>query len=63
LATLTSTVTAPGISRELLSSELVYKPSVKAGPPEETIAAKIADLVDALEEEEDTLRVWTTLDT
>jgi len=63
LATLTSAVSAPGISSELLSSELIYAPLQGLEPPDETIEAKIADLVDALEEDDDTLRVWTTLDT
>ena len=63
LATLTSAVAAPGLSREVLASELVYAPLQEGMPPDETIEAKIADLVDDLEEQEDTLRVWTTLDT
>jgi len=64
LATLTSVVASPELSRELLSSELIYMPLLQdSGPPDEMIAAKITDLVYALEEYEDTLRVWTTLDT
>jgi len=63
LATLTSAISAPGVSSELLSSELIYAPLQGLEPPNEIIEAKMADLVDALEEDDDTLRVWTTLDT
>jgi translational activator of cytochrome c oxidase 1 len=63
LATLTSAVAASGLSREVLASELVYTPSSESALPDETIETQIADLVEDLEEQEDTLRVWTTLDT
>ena len=63
LATLTSAVAASGLSREVLASELVYTPSGESPLPDETIEVQIADLVEDLEEQEDTLRVWTTLDT
>jgi len=63
LAALTSAVAASGLSREVLASELVYAPSVESALLDETMDAQIADLVEDLEEQEDTLRVWTTLDT
>jgi transcriptional/translational regulatory protein YebC/TACO1 len=62
LTRLTSAVTAPGISNELLSSELIYAPLEEGESPDEGMEAQITDLVRALEEDEDTLRVWTTLD-
>jgi translational activator of cytochrome c oxidase 1 len=63
LATLTSAVAGSGLSREVLASELIYTPSGESALPDETMEAQIADLVEDLEEHEDTLRVWTTLDT
>lgn len=50
------------MSRELLSSELIYTPIEEIDSPNAELESKISDLVDALEEDEDTLRVWTTLD-
>ena len=46
---------------ELLTSELVYVPA-KTVTPEEYMESKVAGLVETLEEHEDTLRVYTTLD-
>jgi transcriptional/translational regulatory protein YebC/TACO1 len=51
----------PELVRELLASELVYVPA-KATSSEEQIECKVANLVETLEEHEDTLRVYTTLD-
>ena len=62
LGQLTAAVAAPGSSSELLASELVYT-ALQRTPPDPDLHSKISDLVDALEENEDTLRVWTTLDT
>ena len=50
------------MSRGVLSSELIYTPLQASEPPDEELAQKIGDLVGELEEDEDTLRVWTTLD-
>jgi len=54
-------VLQPKLVHELLASELVYTPaeSVTAGDQMED---KVANLVETLEEHEDTLRVYTTLD-
>ena len=46
---------------QLLSSELIYAPTM-AGEADEELEGQIGELVAALEENEDTLRVWTTLD-
>ncbi|KAF7965402.1 hypothetical protein HWV62_43708 [Athelia sp. TMB] len=61
LATLAAAIDAP-VSRGVLSSELIYTPLQASEPPDEELAQKIGDLVGELEEDEDTLRVWTTLD-
>jgi len=50
----------PELVREL-SSELVYTPTETIAADEE-MEGKVANLVEALEEHEDTLRVYTTLD-
>jgi len=47
--------------RELLANELVYVPT-KSIISDEQMEYKVANLVEALEEHEDTLRVYTTLD-
>ena len=52
----------PDLICELLASELVYTPT-ELVPAEELMEAGVAKLVQALEEHEDTLRVYTTLDT
>ncbi|KDQ59465.1 hypothetical protein JAAARDRAFT_127346 [Jaapia argillacea MUCL 33604] len=62
LGKLTAAVLASSMARELLSSELIYAPVEKAAEPDEDIESKITDLVESLEESEDCLRVWTTLD-
>ncbi|KII85141.1 hypothetical protein PLICRDRAFT_166690 [Plicaturopsis crispa FD-325 SS-3] len=62
LAKLTAAVTRSGLSRDLLSSELVYAPVDKPESADEDLETKVAELVGALEDNEDTLRVWTTLD-
>lgn len=61
LAALASAVGVPA-SRGVLSSELIYTPLQESEPPDEELAASIGELVGELEEDEDTLRVWTTLD-
>ncbi|KAI0340646.1 YebC-like protein [Trametopsis cervina] len=62
LSHVTTAVTASGLCKDLLSSEIVYSPIDKVDDPEDETTNKIGDLVDSLEELEDTLRVWTTLD-
>lgn len=62
LSKLTAAVTAPGMVKDLLGSELAYIPTEKLEFQDEELQTKTSDLVDSLEELEDTLRVWTTLD-
>lgn len=62
LARLTSAVTGSDISKELLSSELIYAPVDKVESSDEELEGKVKELVEDLEEDEDTLRVWTTID-
>lgn len=61
LAKLTAAVTEPDISHELLASELIYSPTEPSESSEE-VESQLAELVEALEANEDTLRVWTSLD-
>ncbi|KAI0319826.1 YebC-like protein [Amylostereum chailletii] len=61
LAKLTAAVTAPGLVRELLNSELIYAPGMP-GEADEEMENAVGELVQKLEDHEDTLRVWTTLD-
>lgn len=49
------------MSRELLASELIYAP-LEALEASEELEGNLSALVDDLEANEDTLRVWTTLD-
>lgn len=62
LAKVTSAVTKGGLCKELVSSELIYVPNDPSEPPEGELEEKISSLVEGLEDHEDTLRVWTTLD-
>ncbi|KAI0362706.1 YebC-like protein, partial [Trametes cingulata] len=59
---LTSALTAPGVCRELLSSELVYAPLEPLEELDEESAESLSKLVEAIEDLDDTLRVWTTAD-
>jgi len=62
LGKLTSALTSqPEFVTELLASELVYVPT-EANSFDEQMECKVASLVETLEEHEDTLRVYTTLD-
>lgn len=64
LAKVTTAVTAPGMSKELISSELIYK-SAEDGANEslsDELLESVSKLVEQLEADEDVLRVWTTLD-
>jgi len=58
---MTGLVTQSGFSRGLLSSELVYAPAEDIVGDAE-LGSRVKELVTALEENEGTLRVWTTLD-
>jgi len=51
----------PELVHELLASELVYIPT-ESVTTDEQMEGKVADLVETLEEHEDTLRVYTSLD-
>lgn len=62
MSKVTAAVTAPGLAKELLSSELVYTPIDKVDAQDDELTNKISTLVDSLEELEDTLSVWTTID-
>ncbi|KAH9853988.1 YebC-like protein [Lenzites betulinus] len=59
---LTSALTAPGVSRELLSSELVYAPLEPLEELDDEVAQSLDKLVEGIEDLDDTLRVWTTAD-
>ena len=62
LGKLTSALTLqPKLVHELLASELVYTPA-ETVIANEQMEDKVANLVETLEEHEDTLRVYTTLD-
>jgi translational activator of cytochrome c oxidase 1 len=61
LGKITSAVANSGLSQGLLSSELIYAPAEDAVVDTE-LSSRIKDLVSDLEENEATLRVWTTLD-
>ncbi|KAI0062198.1 YebC-like protein [Artomyces pyxidatus] len=63
LARLTAAVTAPELGAELLTSELIYAPSEAGAVEDDALENMIGELVGELEENEDTLHVWTTLDT
>ncbi|EPQ58454.1 YebC-like protein [Gloeophyllum trabeum ATCC 11539] len=62
LSKVASAATAPGKYRELLESELVYVPTEPGEEADESLTNSISELVEALEDNEDTIRVWTTLD-
>ncbi|KAH8107157.1 YebC-like protein [Cristinia sonorae] len=63
LARVMAAVTAPDMCKELLSSELIYRPTENSGvTPEEESLVAVSKLVEQLEANEDVLRVWTTLD-
>lgn len=59
---MTSALTSqPELIRELLASELVYIPT-ETITADERMESEVANLIETLEEHEDTLRVYTTLD-
>ncbi|GBE82454.1 DUF28-domain-containing protein [Sparassis latifolia] len=56
-------VTAPGMSRELINSELIYAPLESCDPPEdEETQTHLSDLIEKLESSDDVLNVWTSVD-
>ncbi|KAI1790788.1 YebC-like protein [Ganoderma leucocontextum] len=59
---LTSALSAPGVARELLSSELVYAPLEPLEDLDDETGEGLDKLVQAIEDADDTLRVWTTAD-
>ncbi|PFH52365.1 hypothetical protein AMATHDRAFT_74163 [Amanita thiersii Skay4041] len=61
LARVTAALTTSPLCRELLASELIYKPTERC-PAADEVESRLSPLVDELEGNEDTLRVWTTLD-
>ena len=46
---------------ELLGIELIYVSKEPSEPPDDETGEKIGEFLDALEENEETLRVWSTL--
>ncbi|KAH9043015.1 YebC-like protein [Lactarius hengduanensis] len=61
LGKITNAVTQSGLSQGLLSCELIYAPTEDPVEDDE-LSSIVKGLVNDLEENEDTLRVWTTLD-
>jgi translational activator of cytochrome c oxidase 1 len=61
LARLTTAVVSSNIKAELLASELIYASLDEGETPGEEVRKAVVDLVDELEEDQDTIRVWTTL--
>jgi translational activator of cytochrome c oxidase 1 len=61
LGKITDAVAKSGLSQGLLSSELIYAPTEDA-VKDEDLNIRVKDLVSDLEENEGTLRVWSTLD-
>jgi translational activator of cytochrome c oxidase 1 len=61
LGKITDAVTQSGLSQGLLSSELIYVPAEDAMEDDE-LSSTVKGLVSDLEENESTLRVWTTLE-
>ncbi|TBU50098.1 YebC-like protein [Dichomitus squalens] len=59
---LTSVLSAPGVARELLSSELVYAPVEPLEELDDETGEGLDKLVQAIEDADDTLKVWTTAD-
>jgi translational activator of cytochrome c oxidase 1 len=62
-ASLISLIRGSAIQSEVLASELIWAPlEPPAEEPSEELREQIAELVQDLEENEDCLRVWTSLD-
>jgi len=62
LGKITDAVTQSGLSQGLLSTELIYAPAEDAVEEDDELSSRVKGLVGDLEENESTLRVWTTLD-
>lgn len=62
LTKLTEAVMSSGHVRELLTSELIYAPTEASESTDEELESRVGEMVYELEENEDILRVWTTLD-
>lgn len=60
LAKLTASLTGHEACQSLLSSEIVYRPTEPSSVDEDA-EEHIAELVEAIERDDDTLRVWTSL--
>jgi len=62
MSAVSEAVVARGVpSLQLSNSELIYRP-IEVGESNEELDAQVSELVEALEGDEDTLRVWTSLD-
>ncbi|EJF62429.1 YebC-like protein [Dichomitus squalens LYAD-421 SS1] len=59
---LTSVLSAPGVARELLNSELVYAPVEPLEELDDETGEGLDKLIQAIENADDTLKVWTTAD-
>ena len=59
---LTSALSAPGICCELLESQLVYAPNEPLEDLDDETGESLDKLVEAIEDADDTLKVWTTAD-
>ena len=62
LHTLTSALNAPGVCRELISSELVYAAIEPLEDIDDETGESLDKLIQAIEDADDTLKVWTTAD-
>lgn len=62
LTSVTDAAVEFGTGCELISSELVYSPQSDDAPDlDEETRSKVTELVEELEEDDDTMRVWTSL--
>ncbi|KDQ29329.1 hypothetical protein PLEOSDRAFT_1103355 [Pleurotus ostreatus PC15] len=62
LTSVTDAAVEFGTGWELMSSELVYSPQSDDAPDlDEETKSKVAELVEELEDDDDTMRVWTSL--
>ena len=60
---MTAAITETRICDEILSSELIYRArDAQEGAIDDELASNVSGLVEALEENEDCMRVWTTID-
>ncbi|TFK84324.1 YebC-like protein [Polyporus arcularius HHB13444] len=59
---LTSALSGPGVCGELLESQLVYAPTEPVEELDDETGENLGKLVEAIEDADDTLKVWTTAD-